>query len=146
MADFSDATLRRLWQLRQRKRGPVPLAGWVDRFMRREVVARQKRLGRLGRAWQEILPAELVRHSCLEGLRGGTLRVLVDNSSSLYELNQSKESLLAQLRQSCPADAPAAIRFVRGQWYRTNDEGVDIPTFPAPQRKQNERDPNEPDI
>ncbi len=105
------------------------LGHWVDRFMRREVYPKQKRLGQLGRAWMELLPEELVDHTCLENLRGGCLRVLVDNASSLYELALLKESLIDQLYQLCPGVAPSDIRFVRGLWYQTNEEGFRIPNY-----------------
>lgn len=104
--------------------------------MRREVAPRQKKLSRLGRTWQELLPAELLDHTCLENLVHGTLRVLVDDAPSLFELSQIKEELLDQLRDLCPDVAPARIRFVRGRWYYTNEEGTPIPHFKSVKPKE----------
>jgi hypothetical protein len=38
--------------------------------------------------WTDLVPAELVAHSRLEGLSRGVLRVAVDSSSHLFELDR----------------------------------------------------------
>lgn len=110
--------------------------------MRREVAPRQKKMSLLGQAWQELLPAELLEHTCLENVHHGTLRVLVDDAPSLFELSQIKKELLNQLRDLCPNVAPARIRFVRGRWYYTSEEGAQIPHFKSvkPKEDQNKID------
>lgn len=47
-----------------------------------------KQLGGVGRLWEELLPAELAGHTRLESLRRGVLKVAVDSSSRLYELDR----------------------------------------------------------
>lgn len=122
-------TLGQVTKARRKKQTLQPLADSITKFVRREVTARQKKLNRLGQVWQELLPDELLKHTCLENLYQGTLRVLVDNSSSLFELNHVKETLTEQLRELCPTTAPSRIQFVRGYWYQMNEEGIQIPVF-----------------
>ena len=128
--------LNRVTKNRQVRKPTQPLAKLVEQFVRREVVPRQKKLSRLGQAWRELLPETLREHTCLENVSRGTLKVLVDNGPSLYELNQLKEELLDQLRQLCPSVAPAEIRFVRGFWYHTNEEGTPIPDYKSIKTKE----------
>ncbi len=93
-----------------------PLGNIVDHIVGRLVLPKQADIEMLRRAWQELLPEELQLHSHLESLRRGQLRVLVDNSSSLYELNlMAEEGLLDQIRQVCPKVKVSRIKFVRGQ-------------------------------
>ena len=136
MATWDKHTLHRVTKARRSREIARPISDLVGTFIRREVIPRQKRLARLGRAWRELLPEELLEHTCLENLSCGVLRVLVDNAPSLYELNQIKEELLDQLRQYCPGIAPAEIRFVRGLWYRTNEEGVRMPDYKSVKPKK----------
>ena len=129
-------TLHRVVETRRCRKTTWPLANLVENFMRRKVIPRQKKLARLGQAWQDLLPEELLEHTCLENLRHGTLRVLVDNASSVFELNQMKEELLRQLQYLCPRVAPAEIRFVRGFWYHMNEEGIRMPDYESVKLKE----------
>jgi Dna[CI] antecedent, DciA len=131
--------LNRVTKNRQVRKTTQPLAKFVDQFVRREVVPRQKKLSRLGQAWCELLPEMLRKHTCLENIYRGTLKILVDDGPSLYELSQLKEELLVQLRQLCPSVAPAEIRFVRGFWYHTNEEGTPIPDYKSIKPKENKK-------
>ena len=136
MTTWDKHALNRVTETRRSRKATRPLANLVDKFMRREVIPRQKKLLRLGHVWQEVLPEELLEHTCLETLYRGTLRVLVDNAPSLFELNQMKEELLNQLQQHCPNVAPVEIRFVRGLWYRTNQEGIQVPDYKSVKPKE----------
>ena len=142
MSTWDKHTLHRIVESRRIKQATKPLATLVEKFVRREVAPRQKKLSRIGQAWQELLPAELLEHTCLENLYHGTLRVLVDDAPSLFELSQIKEELLHQLRELCPNAAPAQIRFVRGRWYYNSEEGIPIPNFKSvtPKEVQNKID------
>ena len=136
MSTWDKHTLKRVIESHRIRQTTQPLANLVDKFVRREVAPRQKKLSRLGQAWQELLPKELLEHTCLENLYCDTLRVLVDDAPSLFELNQIKEELLDQLREFCPNIAPAQIRFVRGYWYYTSEEGIQIPDFKSVKPKE----------
>jgi len=139
MSTWDKHTLNRITESRRTRQAAKPLANIVDKFLKREVAPRQKKLSRLGQAWVELLPKELLKHTCLESLYHGTLRVLVDDAPSLFELNQIKEELLDQLQEFCPNVAPVQIRFVRGYWYYTSEEGIQITNFKSvkPQKSKN---------
>lgn len=132
-------TLDRVTRSRRKKPTAQPLANPIAKFVRREVTTRQKTLGRLGQAWQELLPKELLEHTCVETLHHGTLRVLVDNASSMFELNQAREQLTEQIRELCPTIGLSQIRFIRGRWYRISEEGIPIPVFRNKRPKKNKR-------
>lgn len=98
--------------------------------MRLVVKPRQRRLSKLAQAWLELLPDELIAHSCLEGYRGGTLRVKVDSAVHLAEINLLlREGLLEHLRELCPRVPLTRIKLIRGYWYHTDEEGNRIPNF-----------------
>ena len=119
-----------IWRTRQRRIQAKPIKDSVNRFMRRVVAPRRKKLMQLGRAWQELLPAELLDHSCLEGFRGGQLRVLVDSASHMSELDLLiREGMPDQLRQLCPSVPLSGIKLVYGNWYRTDEERNKIPVY-----------------
>ncbi len=123
-------TMRQLWQLRQLRPPAKPLKNTVDNFMRLVVRPRQRKLSKLAQAWSELLPDELIKHSCLEGYRAGTLRVLVDSAVHLAEMNLLlREGLEEQLRELCPRVSLTRVKLVRGYWYHTDEEGNRIPNF-----------------
>lgn len=114
----------------------VPLAQPVGRFFRRYVVTRRRQLATLGAAWQALLPAELVEHSCLEGFSRGQLKVLVDSASHLAELDALlREGLVEELRQQCPRVSLAGVKLSRGCWYRTDEDGTRVPQYPQEARR-----------
>ena len=122
--------MRQLCRLRGARPVGKLLGETVDRFMKKVLAPRRKRLGRLAAAWAALLPDDLVAHSCLEGVRGGTLRVLVDSGPELAELDlMVREGLIEQLREMCPSVPLSRIRLVRGYWYHRDEEGNRIPEF-----------------
>jgi len=128
--EWDQGKLSHIWQQRQQKPAGRWLGQSVDKFLRQVIIPRQKKLSKLGQAWKELLPPELAEHSCLEGLRAGQLRVLVDSAAHLSELNLLlREGLLDELRQMCPQVSLSRIKLVRGQWYDTDEEGTKIPRF-----------------
>jgi len=129
MADRNDQKLEQITKNRQKKPSAIPLKNLVQSFMKRDVYPRQRKLAFLACAWQQLLPDELIEHTCLENIRGGRLRVLVDNASCLHELTLLKENLLTQLYELCPEVALSDIKFIRGTWYKTNEEGVKIAKY-----------------
>ncbi len=122
--------LREVIKRRQIRTAAQPLSKSVDAFLRRKVIPRQKKLMVLGEAWIELLPPVLQEHSCLENFNRGQLRVLVDNSTYLAELNMMvREGLTEQLREMCPNVPLSKIKLVYGQWYHTDEEGNKIADF-----------------
>ena len=122
--------LEQVWQSRQGVSPGRPLGEPVNIFMKRIVQPRRRRLSLLGRAWLDLLPSELVDHSCLESLRGGRLKILVDSSSHLYELDLLvKEGLLDELREVCPTVPRSALKLVHGLWYKMDEPKHRIPRY-----------------
>lgn len=61
----------------------------------------------LTQAWETVLPATLRQHCRIESTTGGSLKVVVDAASYMYELQLCKGELLAELQRLCPG---AAVR------------------------------------
>lgn len=130
MSLWDNKKLQQVCQARSRPQRVKPLGELLDKFLRQAVIPRQKKLSRLGRAWQELLPPELGEHSCPESLHSSRLRILVDDAASMYELELLlKEGLLEQLRTCCPRMSISQVKLVRGQWYHIDDEGNKISEF-----------------
>ena len=129
MADWDDQKLEQVTKNCRKKPSARPLKNLVQSFMKRDVYPRQRKLAFLAHAWQQLLPDELIEHTCLENVRGGQLRVLVDNAPCLHELTLLKENLLTQLYELCPEVMLSDIKFVRGIWYKTTEEGVKIAKY-----------------
>ncbi|MCF7958182.1 MAG: DUF721 domain-containing protein [Phycisphaerae bacterium] len=122
--------LRTIWENKQIKPRAQKLGITVDRFFRRVVIPRQKRLSALAEVWQALLPQELLEHSCLENYTRGNLRVLVDSPVHYAELHMLvREGLLDQMRAECPNIPLSRIKLARGLWYHIDDEGNKIPKF-----------------
>lgn len=130
MTIWDNKKLRLISRQRRTRRQARPLNEILRKFLNRKFLSRQRNLFKLGQAWRELLPPGLVRHSCLESLHGGNLRVLVDDAASMYELQLlDQEELLEQLRQFCSGTAITQIKYIRGQWYRLNEDGIKNPDY-----------------
>jgi hypothetical protein len=106
----------------------VRLGGNVSDFMKRVVEPRRIKLAALAEAWEMLLPQELAEHTCLEDIRSGRLRVLVDSGPHLSELNiLLRAGFLDELRAACPSVRVSRVSLERGQWYRFNEEGIKVP-------------------
>ncbi len=130
MTFWDDQKLRDIRKKRQIWNYSRPIGKSIDTFMRYSVIARRKKLGILATAWNELLPDELLRHSCLEDLSRGQLKVLVDSSVHFAELNMMiREGLLDELRQMCPSLPISKIKLKCGRWYHVDEEGNQIADF-----------------
>ena len=89
-------------------------------FFKQAVQKRQAKLAAVADCWEKLVPATLTAHCALESLSRGTLTVLVDSSSHLYEL---KQLLLAGLQQqllvACKGAGLRKIALRPGRWYET---------------------------
>jgi hypothetical protein len=87
-------------------------------FFNKSVAKRQTILAAVSESWCRLVPEILCEHCALEGLVRGTLTVLVDSSSYLYEL---KQLLLAGLEQqiliACRSAGLRKIVLRPGRWY-----------------------------
>ena len=119
MIPQSSHELRRLHRYKSR---PEPITAalgpeMID-FFKRSVAKRQTKLGKVAEAWDALVPRFLAEHCALESLTRGTLVVMVDSSSHLYEL---KQLLLAGLEQqvliACKSAGLRKITLRPGRWY-----------------------------
>jgi hypothetical protein len=117
--DPSFAELKRLQQHKQSAPQDMPHLGpEMLSFFRQSVQKRQSKLAAISDAWSHLVPAMLCNHCALESFTRGTLTVLVDSSSHLYEL---KQLLLAglqdQLLIACRSPGLRKITLRHGRWY-----------------------------
>jgi hypothetical protein len=87
-------------------------------FFKDSVQKRHTKLGTISACWTRLVPEPLLEHCALESLHAGTLKVIVDSSSHLYEL---KQLLLAGLQQqlliACRSAGLRRITLKPGRWY-----------------------------
>lgn len=98
--DPGNLRLERLRKWRNRQERDYSLSFLQGQF--KEQIARPHRqLSQVSALWGELVPADLVEHTRLEGLRRGILKVSVDSSSRLYELDRLlRQGLERQLIRS----------------------------------------------
>jgi hypothetical protein len=86
-------------------------------FYKHSVEKRQAKFGKIANYWNALVPPTLAEHCSLESLSRGSLTVLVDSASHLYEL---KQLLLAGLQQQLLMAARSSglqkISLKRGHW------------------------------
>jgi hypothetical protein len=133
----TDSELERLAR-HKRCDAPLPpaLGPELVAFFKSSVQKRQTKFGKIAECWQQLVPSTLCAHCALESFVKGSLVVLVDSASHLYELRQL---LLAGLEQQLLIAAKSAglrkISLRRGQWY----DGEQRLRFEEPVRKATER-------
>jgi hypothetical protein len=94
-------------------------------FFKQSVTKRQTKLVKIAECWSALVPPLLSEHCALEGLSRGTLTVIVDTSSHLYEMKQVLLSgLERQLLLACKATGLRKIVLRHGRWY-AGDGGDD---------------------
>ena len=114
-----EADLKRLSRVKRTTRTPEPTLGAeMVEFFKRSVQKRQTKFAKIGECWGVLVPETFCDHTSLESFSKGTLTVLVDSASHLYEL---KQLLLAGLQQQLLlACANAGLRKINlrpGRWY-----------------------------
>jgi len=118
-ADRARVELERLHRVKQSARAPhAHLGPELLSFFKHSIEKRQTKLSKISECWAKLIPETLLEHCALEGFHVGTLKVIVDSSSHLYEL---KQLLLAGLeKQIMLVCKPAGLRKItlkRGRWY-----------------------------
>lgn len=111
-ADPRQQHLARLRQFRVRPEQDLSL-GFLDADFQKRIAKPHKQLEALVELWQELVPPGLVAHTRLESLNRGVLKVAVDSSPRLYELDRLLRSgLQAQLvtRHRGPAFRKVQLR------------------------------------
>jgi hypothetical protein len=104
----SDPQQQRLDQLRRWRTRPEPdlsLAFLREQF-KREVEKPHKQLAQIGSVWPTLVPPELAAHCRLTTLLRGVLRVAVEDSAHLYDLDRLlRQGLERQLRAAVKGPA-----------------------------------------
>lgn len=120
---MTEHAFRRMAVVKAVSRGQLPTLGAdLVTFFKRDVQKRQDRLGRIAEVWAQLIPEVLLDHTCLEGFSGGTLKVLVDSSSHLYELKTVLLSgLQKQILLACKTTGLRKITPKLGRWYAGDD-------------------------
>ena len=118
-----DADLARLHRVKQsRPATHAPLGPEMVSFFKQSVAKRHTKLSKIAECWGSLVPETLNDHCALESLSRGSLTVIVDSSSHLYEL---KQLLLAGLEQqimiACKSAGLRKITLKPGRWY---DDGA----------------------
>lgn len=91
-----EATLLRLSRVKKTPPPETPTLGDDILTLYKKISRDFKKYGKIGTAWEELVPRMLVDHSAIESFSKGKLTVLVDNSAQLYDL---KQLLLAGLEK-----------------------------------------------
>ncbi len=73
---------------RRNRKDPDLSLGFMTEQFKREVQKPYEQLGKLAEIWLDLVPTELAEHTRLMGLTRGVLRVAVDSSGRLYELDR----------------------------------------------------------
>jgi hypothetical protein len=99
------------------------LGGEVVHFFKQSVQKRQAKFGRIAQCWEQLVPAGLAEHCALESLHRGSLTVIVDSSSHLYELKQRLlDGLENQMKLTCLSAGLRKIMLKPGRWYEGEDD------------------------
>jgi hypothetical protein len=120
---LQEATLQRLARVK-RKPPPAldPLGAEMVAFFKQSVEKRNAKFSKIANCWAQLVPETLAEHCALESFSRGTLVVLVDSASHLYEL---KQLLLAGLQQQlllvCANAGLRKINLRAGRWYDQAD-------------------------
>jgi len=110
-----------------------PLGPEMIQFFKQSVQKRHTKLGKIAESWGAIVPDMFGEHCSLESLSRGTLTVIVDSSSHLYEL---KQLLLAGIEQqlliACKSTGLRKINLKPGRWYDANSDQMGDSTARRP--------------
>ena len=122
---LEEAELKRLSRVKSPARNPPARIGpeMID-FFQHSVQKRQTKFTKIAECWSVLVPTLLNDHCALESFNRGSLTVIVDSSSHLYEL---KQLLLAGLQQqlflACKSAGLRKITLKPGRWYESSIGG-----------------------
>jgi len=102
------------WRAAHRANNTVSLGDVLSELMENRVSPQQTRFGLITEAWNQLLPAELCQHCRIVDISSGRLKVLVDSSSYMYELQLLSCELLGELARQCPQARIREIKFAVG--------------------------------
>ena len=119
----SEVELRRLHRVKQAAPAPTPQFGpELISFFKHAVDKRQTKFATIAGCWEKLIPSTLLEHCALESFHAGTLKVIVDSSSHLYEMKQLLLSgLQDQILLACKSTGLRRITLKLGRWYEGDD-------------------------
>jgi predicted nucleic acid-binding Zn ribbon protein len=88
---MTDPWQRHLDQLRQHRAAPPERdlsLGFLRKQFKHQIEKPHKQLGDLAELWQQLVPQQLLAHTRIESFNRGVLRIAVDSSARLYELDR----------------------------------------------------------
>jgi len=114
-----ESELRRLASAKGAMPGAgVSLGHEVVQFFKQSVDKRQRKFGKIAKCWVLLVPEKLAEHCALESLHRGSLTIMVDSASHLYELKQMMlGGLEKQLKLACPSAGLKKVLLKPGRWY-----------------------------
>lgn len=86
-ADANDAHLRKLRQWRNTPESDLSMNFINDEF-KKNIQRPYKQLHAMAQVWSELIPPAILPRTRLVSLQRGVLQVMVDSSSTLYELDR----------------------------------------------------------
>lgn len=109
--------LEKLTHWKSTQRRPTDRLGdEVVKLFTHQIEKRQKKFGAVGEAWITIVPENLQTHAELSSLVRGTLTVIVEGSSRLYQLKQAMlAGLQEQLIHACRREGLRKITIKAGR-------------------------------
>jgi hypothetical protein len=129
-----DRELEQLRRASQFKKTPPldidTIGGPLVDFFKRSVEKRQRKMGTIAQCLMNLVPEPLLDHCCMETFSAGTLTILVDSSSHLYELKGLLlNGLEKQLINLCKSAGLRRVSLKRGQWYEGKTPAERRPRF-----------------
>lgn len=80
----------------------MKLGDTIREVLDERISPQQDRVSAAVEAWQRLVPVGLAQHCRVTGLTGGVLKIVVDSSSYMYELQLCRCELLNELQRECP--------------------------------------------
>ena len=122
---LEEAELKRLSRIKSpARKPPVRIGPEMLDFFQQSVQKRQTKFTKIAQCWSILVPELLNDHCALESFNRGSLTVIVDSSSHLYELKQLLlAGLLQQLLLACKSAGLRKITLKPGRWYESSIGG-----------------------
>jgi hypothetical protein len=116
---IAPAEIHRLARVKSFQRPAAAALGeQMIEFFKQSVVRRQTKLAAIAQNWVRLVPPMFSDHCALDSYTRGSLTVMVDSASHLYELRQLLlAGLQDQLLLACKSAGLRKIALRPGRWY-----------------------------
>lgn len=118
-SQMEERSLRRLHAVKQIEHPrTLALGPEMIEFFKQGVQKQHAKFFGISECWSRLVPEMINEHCCLESFHRGTLTIVVDTASHLYELKQLLlAGLQKQLFAACKGVGLRKITLKRGAWY-----------------------------